>query len=601
MRITANAATQALTVTVAGQITASATSRTLGGPIVRYGEYGRTSAGRLRVRAGALRFPDDLSRVKLTEEHNRDKSRGHLVQMVDDGTGIRVTAKVSDGPLGDAALLEADDKTRDGFSFDVVDATVEGDEITDALVIAIGQVGIPAYDDLRIDSIAAAASNNPGENMTAAQRARLAELIALDTRTPEQEAELEQLTALAEANPEAAQAAVPDAPAAPSPAAGQVAASIPAVPPVRPAAQTQPRGSAFDRMVREVTAGLRSVSEGGNGLQQISAALTDVIHTAHTSDIEQVAWSGELWSGLKYEPEWSDLFTTGPLTNWEGKGWRFLTTPSMQDYAGDKAAIPSGSVTTEDSTYEAARMAVGVDIDRKFYDFPNEAFVSGLFEKVRESWEIQLDAKIRAYVLAQSVVSTRTASVTTTNADATVTAATGTFKASDVGATITGTGIPGGTTILTVTNTGSIELSANATASGTVTATIGNQESSLIKAAARAALTLKRRRVGKASWIVVNDEDLFDLLDVTEDDLPAFLDLYGIEPKNFRSSPDVAPGTVLAGVKQAATVRTLPGSPIRVSAQHLANGGIDEAFFGYWAIEEHHTSGIATVTYKPAA
>lgn len=587
-------------------ITASTTTRTLGGPIVRYGVYGRTSKGRLKVRAGALRFPEDLTRVKLTKEHNRDESRGYLAQLHDDGVEARVAMKVSDGPEGDAALLEAADHTRDGFSFDVVDATVEGDEITDALVIAVGQVGIPAYDDLRIDTIAAAATNHPGEDMTAAQRARLAELIALQTRTPEQEAELEQLTALAEANPEATQAAATDAPAATSPAAGapttQVAASIPTIPGgVRPAATTQPRGSAFQRMVSEVTAGLRSASEGGNGLQQISAALTDVIHTAHTSDIEQVAWSGELWSGLKYEPEWSDLFTTGPLTNWEGKGWRFLTTPSMQDYAGDKAAIPSGSVTTEDSTYEAARMAVGVDIDRKFYDFPNDAFVSGLFEKVRESWEIQLDAKIRAYVLAQAVASTRTASVSTTNADATVTAAAGTFKASDVGATITGAGIPAATTILTFTNSGSIELSANATATAVVTATIGNQESSLIKAAGRVALTLKRRRVGKASWIVVNDEDLFDLLDVTEDDLPAFLDLYGIEPKNFRSSPDVAPGTVVGGVKQAATVRTLPGSPIRVSAQHLANGGIDEAFFGYWAIEEHHTSGIATVTYKPAA
>jgi hypothetical protein len=45
-------------------------------------------------------------------------------------------------------------------------------------------------------------------------------------------------------------------------------------------------------------------------------------------------------------------------------------------------------------------------------------------------------------------------------------------------------------------------------------------------------------------------------------------------------------------------LRTLPGSPIRVSAQHIANGGVDEAFFGYWAIEEHHNSGIVSVAYK---
>lgn len=582
-----------------GAVTASTTTRTLGGPLAKPGVYGRTSAGRLKIAPAALRFPDDLTRVKLTKEHDRAASRGHLasVQIQPDGT-YYVATKVSDGPEGDDALREAADKTRDGFSFDLVDAEIDGDTITSALVIAIGQVGIPAYDDMRIDSIAA---SNQGDDMTQEQRDRLAELRAMETLTPEQQAELTALVKLEE-DEKPAEAATENQPATanPTPAApAQVAASVPAIPGgvPRPATRTRPRGGALQAMVREVTAALRP---GGPGVNGITAALTDVIHTDHTENIEQIAWSGELWSGLQYVPEWSDLFATGPLTYWEGKGWRFTTTPSMQDYAGDKTDVPSGTVVTEDSSYEAARMAVGVDVDRKFYDFPNEAFVSGLFEKIRESWEIQLDAKVRAYVLAQAVASTRTASVTTTNADATVTAAAGTFKASDVGATITGTGIPASTTILTVTNSGSIELSANATASGTVTATIGNQESTLLKAAARSVLTLKRRRAGNASFIVVNDEDLFDLLDVAENDVPAFLDLYGIEPRNFRSSPDVTPGTVIAGVRQAATLRTLPGSPIRVSAQHLAQGGIDEAFFGYWAMEEHHTSGITTVKYVPA-
>jgi hypothetical protein len=246
-------------------------------------------------------------------------------------------------------------------------------------------------------------------------------------------------------------------------------------------------------------------------------------------------------------------------------------------------------------------MAVGVDVDRKFYDFPNEGFVSGLFERVRESWEIKLDAKVKAYALAQAVAGTRTLVVSTTNADATVEAPNHSFTASDVGATVTGTGIPASTTILSVTDHNTIELSANATATGTPTITIGAQEGTVLKAAARAALVLKNRRVGRASFVMLNDEDMFSLMDVAEDDVPAFLSLYNIEPGNFRSSPDVPRGTVVSGVSQAATIRTLPGSPIRVSAQHLAQGGVDEAFFGYWAIEEHHTSGIASVVFNPPA
>lgn len=65
----------------------------------------------------------------------------------------------------------------------------------------------------------------------------------------------------------------------------------------------------------------------------------------------------------------------------------------------------------------------------------------------------------------------RSVEVTTTNADATLTG-TG-FSAADVGQSITGTGIPASTTILSFTSATEVELSANATATGTVTAEIG--------------------------------------------------------------------------------------------------------------------------------
>jgi hypothetical protein len=65
----------------------------------------------------------------------------------------------------------------------------------------------------------------------------------------------------------------------------------------------------------------------------------------------------------------------------------------------------------------------------------------------------------------------RSASVGTTNASATVTGAT--FVASDVGQSISGTGIPALATITAVTPGVSATISASATATGTVTALIG--------------------------------------------------------------------------------------------------------------------------------
>ena len=466
-----------------------------------------------------------------------------LVAVHDTAEGIRISARVSDGPEGDAALAEATDHTRDGLSFDVVDAVIEGDEITDAEVIAIGQVGIPAYEDSRIDQIAASQTPTQGEStMTDEQRQRLAELRALPTLTQDEANELAQLAAMeASETAQATASAEPAAPQAstsststPTPAAAPVTASVPSGLP-RPQASgiivgEGGNGSAFRAFVRRFTDALRERQNGG-GTQAITAALSDITWGDNDST-EAPAWSGELFSGVAYEPQFLDLFNTGDLTSFSGAGWRFTKKLAIADYAGDKAAIPTDTITTESSTYEAARMAVGVDIDRKFFDFPNEGFVESLFRQVAESWTIKLDGKVESYVAANAVAASGVASQT-----------------------------------------------------------------SLLTAAAYAVRALKRLRIGKASWILVNDDDLMSIFDTTVDEVLAYLELWGIDPKNFKSSPDVAAGEVYAGVKAAATLRTLPGSPVRVEAQNLANGGVDEAFFGYWAIEEHATSGIAKVAF----
>lgn len=541
-RLTASDAGATLTVFGAGSITASTATRILAGPIARPGVYGRTSRGRLKVAAGALRFPADLSRVKLTREHDRDESRGHLqvVDVLDDGT-IRCALKVSDGPDGDAALLEAADKTRDGFSFDVIDAVVEGDTITDALVIAIGQVGIPAFDDFRIDTIAAAASDagptvpttTKGTTMTDEQRARLAELRAKQTLSQDEAAELASLAALEEAgtgdsSTDTGTDAGDTGATASASTAGRIAASIPGVPTGVPSPGSRP--AARTRAVDPVTDFVRTIVAGyqNNDPRSITAALSDITDAAHSGNVSTPAWSGELWSGLQYEQEFVPLLASGPLTNYEGKGWRWKTKPAMADYAGNKAAIPSAPVETEPAGYEAARMAVGHDIDRKFYDFPDEAFLRSYVEAVRESCAALLDDKARTFIEAEAVLS--------------------------------------------------------GSAAGTV-----------LKAAARAVLSVKRARLGRASFVIVSDADYEDLMDITTQQVPAFLEMFNIDPRNFVGSPSLTAGEVIAGVKQAATFRTLPGSPLRVSAQHIANGGIDEGFFAYWAVEQHHTTAIRKV------
>lgn len=111
------------------------------------------------------------------------------------------------------------------------------------------------------------------------------------------------------------------------------------------------------------------------------------------------------------------------------------------------------------------------------------------------SEETQLD-------LAQPI--SRTASVTTTLSSTTITAATATFDAGDVGASITGTGIPAGTTITAVASATSATMSQAATASGTVTATITRSYAGLADGDTRYWIVRTRDTAGLTSpWSAV--------------------------------------------------------------------------------------------------
>jgi len=75
---------------------------------------------------------------------------------------------------------------------------------------------------------------------------------------------------------------------------------------------------------------------------------------------------------------------------------------------------------------------------------------------------------------------TRTVTLTTTSGAATLTAAAGTFNEEDAGRSITAaSGIPASTTILSVQSDTAATLSANATASGSRSATIGGTDTAL--------------------------------------------------------------------------------------------------------------------------
>lgn len=559
------------TVTVATpELTAAPGTRLITGMVLPYGEVGYTSVGPLVAGPRSVRLPAELSQVKLMDGHQQPPvAVGYAVAARDTPDGLSMDFHVPEGPEGDRALMRAG-RPQDGqpglddaLSVELSELELDGSNpprILDGYLDAVAQLPIPAFRRARVASVLASLHPTDGRNprMTPEQRARLAELLGMNQRTPEQETEFQQLTQLAvnEVTQDAPQQqaqppATPEQAAAggdvqltasglqalvaglvgQQPAAVQAGLNVPgglaAVPSGVPGGQsTQPRP------LSDLYASMARVLRG-ESRPDAEAALTDITQGGNPM-VTPDQYAGQLWSGIDYTRRFVQLMASGTLTSWKGTGWRWVTPPEVDDYAGDKAAVPSNAVDTEDEPWTAARLAGAHDIDRKFRDFGDEEFMAAYYHAMTMSYARKSDRKARLFLVA------------------------------------------------------------NATAGAAIT---GN----LLKAAATVAQRVEDATDGAtADWIMVNNADKLALLDLNNDAVPAFLAQYNIDPGKFIGTTDVPAGTVVAGNKNASEFKELPGSPIRVETVNIVNGGIDGGVFGYYATLLHEAAGLQKATFAPA-
>jgi hypothetical protein len=568
-RSTLYAAAQSLTFTAAPELTAASvnpSARTISGLVIPWGEYGDTSVGRVIARsAAAVRIPDDLTRVKLVATSPSDHFAGQRT-VVGYATaaqateqGLHMTFSVGRTPEGDRALLEASEHLADAFSVELSQLQLNGDEIADSLLSAVAQLGVPAFASARVTSVTAAQQSptQEGTTMTEEQRKRLQELLGMNQRTPEQEQEFQTLTQLAvqeAAQGSSQQQDTPPADQAPQQAAaGASTTQLATVPSGAGPLLHQPQVTQLQvqqGLLAAAPAGLQAGAPrqqrplrdlyaatarylSGQSRPELEAALADITQGANTW-VSPDQYAGQLWSGIDYTRRWVQLMASGELTSYKGTGWRWVTPPEVADYAGDKAAVPSNAVETEDAPWVAARLAGAHDLDRKFVDFSDTEFIQAYYHAMTMSYARKSDAKARAFLIAQATA----------------------------GAAI-----------------------------------VGN----LLRAAAEVAQRVEDATDGAtADWVMVNNADKLALLDMTDADVPAFLELLGITPDKFLGTPDVPAGTVVAGNRNASEFKELPGSPIRVETVNIVNGGVDGGVFGYYATLLHDAAGIQKATFAPA-
>jgi hypothetical protein len=110
---------------------------------------------------------------------------------------------------------------------------------------------------------------------------------------------------------------------------------------------------------------------------------------------------------------------------------------------------------------------------------------------------------------------------------------------------------------------------------------------------------------GTPSFAVVAKDLWRDMAFTTQDDALSFLtQSLGLTEGAFAGfrivpHPNIPAGQLMAGIKAASTHYELPGSPLRVNAQAIAVGSVDEAVFGYDGTIVHDARGLALVTTAP--
>ena len=281
----------------------------------------------------------------------------------------------------------------------------------------------------------------------------------------------------------------------------------------------------------------RLVAARNAGDHQMLAALADITQSGVGADIAQAQFLGELWSGKAYSRVVVPLVQPGSLTSYKVEGWRWTTKPEVASYSGNKTAVTSNSVDTEAASADVVRLAGAHDFDRKFSDFGDVSFLTSYMQAMTESYARKTDAALVDF----------------------------------------------------------LQISAQIVAPGTVPSGVSEAAAAIVDGA------LAVLDKGVPDYALVAPDLWRQLLLTPKDQTLEYLSMaLGLEEgtvKGFKIVPrsDMDPGTVLVGIKGAVQFFELPGVPIRVDAINIANGGLDQGLFGYYAEMLHDADGLALV------
>lgn len=498
---------------VSGELlTASVDDRTLSYKLLPFGSTGSTNLGKITASKGAVTIPENVAGLPVNLEHDYRQPVGKFTTIEETDEGLFATVSIARTTAGNDALELAASGLRTGISVEIDQPVIRAGALTAGVLSGAGLVVRPAFAEAQLVASDFGDIEEPSTPEDP-EEAPIAEADA-DASTPEKESEMtENATVPAELQAAHSGAVVPKT-------FNSAAALI---------------AQAYGARDTKLAAALEE--SGIVGEESLHAALSNITNTAHKDNVEQPAWLGELWSGKSYVRKYAPLVQAGNLTSWKVEGFKWTALPTVGDYSGDLAEIPSTGATSTYYSTEASRLAGGIKVDRKYVDFGNSDTIASLLRGAATDYALKSDAKVINFIKANNTP-------------------------------VTGSAAPAG---------------VSATAAKIVDG------------------ALAMINFAQPSFALVGTAAYRDLLLTKEHDslkyLQSSLGLEGGALAGFQILPsaDIGANDVYVGAREAITFFELGGSPIRVEALDVSKGGFDEALFGYYALVLNDVRGIRKV------
>ncbi len=524
-------------------LTASAADRTLSYLLLPYGEEGRTNKGRVKASAGTITLPD---RLVANLEHDATRPVATSTHLEETDRGLEATFDVLNTTAGNDLLAEAAAGVRTGISVELDPVAIRAGAIVSAELVGAGFVTTPAFPSAQLVA-ADAGELPPGMPEDEESSTTTEETVTIDgveyvrktTSTYKTETtRVDNDGADNEEDP----TVDPNTSTATAPVGGLAASRAGA----GPAAKTKSVPTTLEEATQLLASSFRTGGHAG-----LVAALTDITHDDGDNDGDglgeitaNVEWLGNVFEEAPYERLYIPLIQHGTLTSYAARGFRFATRPVVAKYTGNKADVPSTGMTAEPVNYGMQRWANAADIDRRYVDFSDSEVLAAFIRANVESYKEVTDVETLLDIIA-------------------------------AGDAVTGGDVPAG-----------IDPGVAAIADG--------------------ALELIADGLRPTAAIV--GLDIYRTMLLTpKDKISEFLsESFGLErgqQLGFRVVPSAhedAQG--LATVLDGRTLQLKEfggGSPVRVQAENIANGGVDVGIFGYTSFRVLREGGVKIVT--PAA